>query len=195
MLYFIVSILDVIGSNYEIPKIRWEMNHKCDSFPIKFTGIPYVWLGRQDWQCDQGKEFNIQKMHEGEKYTPTKSRRILYSTKKLQCAVKFMVKKIMVFPDYKINKNTRSKKDTISQMLRKKLKSLPDPKSDSKQIGVIQYLWQHPIDNHSNHYYIGQASGLNEPLDERVENYIKTIIKEGIIEDEEILTQDKRVCT
>ena len=32
-------------SSKETPLIRWEMNAKDDRLPLRFNGVPYIWMG------------------------------------------------------------------------------------------------------------------------------------------------------
>ena len=41
--------------------VRWEYNRIDDPVKIPYTGIPFVMLGRQQYQCHQGKDISYKK--------------------------------------------------------------------------------------------------------------------------------------
>ena len=49
--------MDILKDVSKIPAICWE-NQKGE-YPIKFDGIPYIWLGSCEYQCHQGKDKNV----------------------------------------------------------------------------------------------------------------------------------------
>lgn len=107
-----------------------------------------------------------------------------------------MVKKIMIFPSYKIEKDTRSKRDVISHTLRKTLKTLSDSKgsipSNESQLGITQYLWQYPSGIHINMMNSPQVSANGGgSIDKRVETYIHSLLCDGVTELSEIQTKIK----
>ena len=56
----LVSLKDVL-SDGKVPKLRWEYAAKSDLLPIPYTGSPYLFLGKQEFYCHQGKDFNLNK--------------------------------------------------------------------------------------------------------------------------------------
>ena len=56
-------------------KIRYEYNRIDDPLKISSTGIPFIILGRQQYQCHQGKGINYKKK---ENYKETKQRKTYY---------------------------------------------------------------------------------------------------------------------
>ena len=56
-------------------KIRYEYNRIDDPLKISSTGIPFILLGRQQYQCHQGKGINYKKK---ENYKETKQRKTYY---------------------------------------------------------------------------------------------------------------------
>ena len=74
-----------------------------DLLPIPFTGSPYVMLGKQEYFCHQGRDYNkgkkdkyIEKKKVASKqdHVFIKSRNHTQPLKKLGCPMKFCVKKI-----------------------------------------------------------------------------------------------------
>lgn len=45
----------------DLPLIRWEFCASKDFLPIPFMGIPYITVGKQVFQCHQGKNQYIRK--------------------------------------------------------------------------------------------------------------------------------------
>ena len=111
----LVSLKDVLPDG-KVPKLRWEYTAKSDLLPIPYTGSPYLFLGKQEFYCHQGKDFNLNKK---EKYfaeknnqmksenTLKKSRKNIQPTKKMDCLVKFEVKN-----NCKIQSSKRHKKQS-----------------------------------------------------------------------------------
>ena len=75
---------------------------------------PYIQLGYQEYQCHQGKNKSIgkkQKYHSAKNVALTqdhyflKSRRTIQATKKIDCAATLIIKKLICFPEFKINEN------------------------------------------------------------------------------------------
>ena len=65
----LVSLKNVL-SDGKVPKLRWEYAAKSDLLPIPYTGSPYLFLGKQEFYCHQGKDFNLNKK---EKYFAEKN--------------------------------------------------------------------------------------------------------------------------
>jgi hypothetical protein len=88
--------------------IRWEMKGKDDKCPIKFNGVPYIWIGSQDYHCHQGKDKNIRskqnykakraKLLMQDHSAHVTMRRATQPIKKMECPVKFAAKKLINLP-------------------------------------------------------------------------------------------------
>ena len=112
----ILDTLQAIGSNGKLTRLRWEHEAQNDLLPVPFTGCPYVMLGKQEYYCHQGQDFNQNKkeMYRKLKIEALKqdhiykgSRKHTQPTKKMYCPVKFCVKKIYRFTFYKVTCNTK----------------------------------------------------------------------------------------
>ena len=66
--YIILDTLEEIVSNEKLPRLRWEYEAQNDLLPIPFTGCPYVMLGKQEYYCHQGQDFNQNKKEMYRKY-------------------------------------------------------------------------------------------------------------------------------
>jgi len=119
-----------------LPQISWEHCSANEGLPLEFDGVPYLWLGRREYQCHQGNDkAKSQKI----KYRNNKNNSLMSDhtssmrtkkhtqpTKKLDCPVKFYVKKIFRFYDFSIEKDTKWNRSVASKKLREYLKTLRD---------------------------------------------------------------------
>ena len=88
----------------KIPPICWE--HKKGDLQIDFDGIPYIWLGKCDYQCHQGKHKN----------TSIKQKHHLKQQAKLKSDHAASVQMIkLVQPSKKVNAWTHSTKFIMSK--------------------------------------------------------------------------------
>ena len=108
-----------------------------DPLKIEYTGVQFILIGKQRYQCHQGKDMNQKKK---EKYRTKKSQRLLrlhdhnfsknrklvQDTKKKGCPVIFSTKKILSFPEFKIPSNTRNNKDKASKLIKTFLNDLKE---------------------------------------------------------------------
>lgn len=166
---------------------HWQSTHKDDSLPIFFNGIPYVWLGTKKYQCHQGKDKGVsikadykKKREEklrGDHPECVKTRKLAQHTKKLDCPVTFNVKKLFLFPEYKIKNDTKWNRTVASKKLKSALENYQAKHSKSalESFGYLEYVTTFPTDPHSNHNM--GAAGLIEPLDPRVSDYLKQLIR------------------
>ncbi|XP_057290826.1 uncharacterized protein LOC130613509 [Hydractinia symbiolongicarpus] len=170
------------------PQICWQLTHKEDSLPIHFNGISYIWLGTKKYQCHQGKDrgISIKKKYKqdreeklrGDHPECVRTRKLAQHTKKLDCPVVFSVKKLLLFPGYKIEKDSKWNRTVASKKLKGALVKY-HMKDDQLTIeSRLQYITTFPTETHSNHN-MGEAAGLIEPLDQRVANYMKQLIRGG----------------
>ena len=56
-------------SDVKIQRLRWKYNAKDDLLQMSFTSSPYIMLGKQEYFCHQGKDYNKGKK---DKYTERK---------------------------------------------------------------------------------------------------------------------------
>ena len=186
--YIILDTLEEIVSNEKLPRLRWEYEAQHDLLPIPFTGCPYVMLGKQEYYCHQGQDFNQNKkdMYRKHKNEALKqdhiykgSRKHTQPTKKMDCPVKFCVKKIYRFTSYKVTCNTKYSREKVTKLLREDLKNSKEKYKKNKVFGSLQYLVIFPNENDHKFHYTGEAATYIQPVDPRVTEFIRKQIREG----------------
>ena len=152
-IHFLLGNLSQIISN-KLPSIAWERCGKDDNLPLPFDGVPYVFLGAKDYQCHQGKDKNLlmKKKFSEKKETRVrgvdhvqhiKSRKLAQPTKKLDCPVRFSVKKLYRFPEYKIFKDTSWQRSNTSKKIKSVLRKLNSSNSEGVP-GYLEYVTKFP---------------------------------------------------
>ena len=143
-----------------MPPICWENHRKNDNFPIRFDGVPYIFLGNRDYQCYQGRDRISLKSKNTKKLVKIlcvelilhniKTRKLSQRSKKLNCPVQFSVKKLYRFPEYKISKDTSWQRSSTSKKIKLVLQQLSIKKaaSDDKVPGYL-YVTKFP----KGHYF------------------------------------------
>ena len=135
--------------------------------------------------------------------------------KKMNCPAQFSVKKLLYFPGYEVSKSSSQwKQDKKKKSLKHKLMSLKNSSIpseeedvgvdyvvsrkkrkvgvDEKVAAVLNYVTIFsPMSDHQFHHQ-GQAAGLIEPLDERVREYIKKLVRVGVRRKADILSRTKK---
>ena len=185
------------------PCVRWEYHDgKLD---IDFTGVPYIQLGYQEYHCHQGKDMNAGIKEKNSKESNLammadhcfkKRRKLTQPSKKMDCPVIFTVKKMFCFPEFKIIKDTKRNRTEASRQLKQyiseqkqlfeetvsvscKTENKQSIKMESeKEFGYLKFIVKPPIGGHKYHH-IGRAAGLIEPLDERINEHLKKLIRSG----------------
>ena len=163
----------------------WEYNRIDDPLKIPYTRIPFILLGRQQYQCHQGKDINYKKK---EKYKEKKTQNLLltihlqntekwYRIQKNGCLVVFNTMKLFTFPKYKIPTDTRYNRDKIAKSVKTFLSSLEQSKDQREKVldeeYNLSYLIQLPKGKHCYHN-TGKAPGIAGLLDPRVIDFIKS---------------------
>ena len=183
----LVSLKDLLYDG-KVPKLRWEYAAKSDLLPIPYTGSPYLFLGKQEFYCHQGKDFNLNKK---EKYFAEKnnqmksdhiwkkSRKNIQPTKKMDCPVKFVVKKIFQFPKYNLQKDAKNNREKMNKTVKGDILKSSESDRSIDDLGTLQYLAIFPNEEGHKFYYTGEAASIIQPIDERVANYIRLQIREG----------------
>ena len=133
---------------------------KTINFPIYFDGVPYIFLGNRDYQCHQGKDRNITKkgkyketrkdfVHGVDHTQHIKTRKLSQPSKKLNCPVQFSVKKLYLFPEYAISKDTSWQRSSTSKKIKLVLQQLSIKKAttDDKVSGYLEYVTEFPKGN------------------------------------------------
>ena len=147
-------------------------------------------MGKQQYQCYQRKDINYKKK---ENYKEKKTQNLLqtihlqntenwYRIEKKGCLLVFNTKKLFTFPEYKIPTDTRCNRDKAAKSVKKILPSLEQSKGKKEKVLDEEYhlswLIQLPKGKHCCHN-TGKAAGIAEPLDARVTDIIKKIIRSG----------------
>ena len=182
---------------------------KDDKLPLTFTGVPYIWLGRQDYHCHQGKDKHLKakESYAGKQaslikqdHAFVKIRRATQPSKKLDCPVKFSAKKLFLFPSFKIEKDTKRNRTETSKKLKEQLTSIKrrlQEKSITKEekceefdtknkgdkpepsIGILKYVFRFPASDSHRNHHTGRVAGLSEKLDPRVTDYLRSVVEKG----------------
>ena len=99
-------------------KLYWNKHKPGEATPIKFTGVPFIILNRRIYPCHQGKDMQAKKKARGKMLrkeraakdmcSTFKPRNITKPSKKLGCEARFVVKKLLFFPEYRISHEATS---------------------------------------------------------------------------------------
>ena len=134
-------------------------------------------------------------------------------SKKMSCPAQFAVKKLLYFPGYEVAKSSSKwKQDEKKKSLKKKLMSLKNsiiPSEEEEDVdfvvarkkrkvgveekvaAVLNYITIFPPMSDHQFHHQGEAAGLIEPLDERVREYIKKLVRGGVRRKADILSRTK----
>lgn len=118
---------------------------------MKFTGDPYMVLGSQDYQCHHGKDWhaNSKKIRKSKK--EEMMRRLVQPTKKLDCPVTFIVKKVFFYSKYKIEKDTKRKRTDMAKKIKEDI--VPIANSKEKLHTAVESLGEVSLCSHFCYYY------------------------------------------
>lgn len=150
-------------------------------------------LGKREYVCHQGKDKDQAKKdkYREEKNQKTmtdhiwhKRRRHTQNTKKMNCPVKFMIKKIFRFTEYKLtSRDTKHNREKLNKAIRHDIENQSE--IEDLRFGKIQYLVKLPNQNHCYHH-TGEAGNIIQPTDEAVVDFIKQQIRSGCRRPKEI---------
>jgi len=109
------------------PCLRWEIN--TGDLPIPFLGHPFIILGNARYACSQGKDMNLstkEKQRKKRESTndPASKRNLSRPTKKMGCPVGMVCKKMYVFPDMVVPKDTKKNRTIFSLKLKKRFEEV-----------------------------------------------------------------------
>ena len=93
--------------------------------------------------------------------------------------MKFCVKKIYRFTSYKVGIDTKNNREKINRNLRNYLETLNKNKKNCENLGSLQYLVIFPNENQHRFHYQGEAATVIQPVDSRVNDFIRKQIREG----------------
>ena len=188
--HYLLLDINAIVTKKKLPSIRWEYNQSNGNMSIPFNGIPYMLLVAQDYQCHQGKDMHKaskehyqkdKKIQQSFDHCVLKSRKLAQHTKKVDCPFVLSVKKILTFPLFKIEKDTKRRR---AEAAKKIMSYLEEMKKLGKVVKSEEFkgklhLCQFPDPSAHQNHHTGQAAGISEPLDNRVVEYLKKQIREG----------------
>ena len=93
--------------------------------------------------------------------------------------MKFCVKKNYRFTSYKVGIDTKNNREKINRNLRNYLETLNKNKKNCENLGSLQYLVIFPNENQHRFHYQGEAATVIQPVDSRVNDFIRKQIREG----------------
>ena len=133
--------------NLYYQRLRWEYKAQNDLLLIPFTGSPYIMLGKQEYFCLQGNDYNKGKNNKyiEKKKRCLKARSCLYKKQKAHSTNKKTglsseVKKNYRYTSYKVDIDTENNREKINQNLRNDLETLKKNKKNFENLGSLQYL-------------------------------------------------------
>ena len=182
--YCLVTLEEILKEN-PFPKLRWEFKAANCLWPIPYTGSPYIHLGMQEFHCHQGRDLNLKKREQrkvdSNKDQMKKRRKVIQPSKKQDCPIKFVVKKIYRFCSYKLEKDSiRNRRKVLRNIRDKEFRTKMITQESVNPLGnvaLVQYLVVMPTGKHENH--TGGHEVIIQPLDDRVKEFIISQIKLG----------------
>ena len=88
----------------------------------------------------------------------------------------------MAVPLFKIEKDTKKRRTEAAKKINsylQEMKKLVKVVKSEEFKGKLQYLCQFPDPSAHQNHHTGQATGISEPFDNRVVEYLKKRIREG----------------
>ncbi|KAL5013792.1 hypothetical protein ScPMuIL_008062 [Solemya velum] len=145
-------------------RVRFEdEGHPSPVINIPYEGTPFIIINNEVYECQHGP----QRM-KGEKKDVLTSK----TTKKLNCPAMIRIRRIMKFPEYKINgPSTKKAKMALSSTLKRSL-------SDTTIRQLVIYATIASNEEHKNHA-IGENAGYCQPLYGDIIRKIKELAEEG----------------
>ncbi|XP_013393643.1 uncharacterized protein LOC106161284 isoform X2 [Lingula anatina] len=164
-------------------KIFWNIAAKNGDFSIKYDGIPFVFLGKKTFLCQNGRDKGIfmkkrwkekkEKLMK-EDHVFIKNRFLQQPTKKMGCKARIEIKKIAKFPDFKVSTNSRGAKEGALKMLKKALQMKSSLAVD------VQYLIYIPSKEEHQYHLTGEMGGYSEPVDPMVRSKVLELLENGL---------------
>ena len=109
-----------------------------------------------------------------------KSRKNIQPTKKMDCPVKFAVKKIFRFTKYSLQNDTKSNREKMNKAVKGDILKSSESGRLIDDLGTLQYLVIFPNEEGHKFHYTGEAASIIQSIDERVADYIRLQIREGL---------------
>ncbi|XP_014674904.1 PREDICTED: calcium-responsive transcription factor-like [Priapulus caudatus] len=133
------------------------------------------------YDCHHGKDRKVafkKKYKAGKKGGPDhvwqRNNLMIQDTKKLGCPAKITVNEIITFPQFKVEKDTKSYRDKSSKAIKKALSTLC-----IENVRKELHVCLPDMSDHRNHP-VGEGSGVSLVMDKRVLNYLCDMVREGV---------------
>ncbi|XP_057294334.1 calcium-responsive transcription factor-like [Hydractinia symbiolongicarpus] len=166
-----------------------ELKGKCILFEdkksaisqIMFEGVPFIVVGTKSLDCAHGTDRNAShkkkrkenKLQNKNDHSIGASRFLAQVSKKMDCPAKIILRDIISFPDYKIDKLTEWKKKNCA----KKLKN--DWAANKSQVKTNRKIWIKILDCHADHLQ-GERGGISQQVDSRITTKIHALVGQGV---------------
>ncbi|KAL5021387.1 hypothetical protein ScPMuIL_000542 [Solemya velum] len=159
-------------------KIRFEEKHHVSSSlqSIGYDGVPYIVENNYTLECHQGSQHAksvIEAGNEGDHIYDSRRPKMLRTSKKQNCPAKIKIRRIIKFPEYKVEgPRTDRKLRFLSSELRRNY---------SEETSIRKYVFSVYLpseEEHRNHL-LGQISTFHLPIDKRIIKKIKDLALEG----------------
>ncbi|XP_033105741.1 uncharacterized protein LOC117108012 [Anneissia japonica] len=161
------------GYNREEWQSKTKFSWRIKGFPKMDPSTPTIYLGCKLLACQHGKDRNLAikrkwKERQDRKREQNEGKVVVHNrtvpTKKLDCPAVILIKKLALFPAYKV-KNTHFSRKKAASMFRQ------DRKTNLKSMQpVIKYLVNLPDPKEHKYHSVGEGSDLNDkPVKEIVQ--------------------------
>ncbi|KAL9954894.1 hypothetical protein ACROYT_G042479 [Oculina patagonica] len=163
-------------------RICWEDQPHVKRPKISFTGVPFIYLGCKIYDCQHGMDRKAaakqkrQQAAETGNVTSKKCPKAIQRIPKLNCTARIKLREILMFPDFKIDKNTMSRRRLSSARLRAALKK--GTANPERRI----YIEFPSNSDHQNHL-VGEVGRMCPTVDKRETNrtnVIHELVAEGL---------------
>ncbi|XP_065939419.1 calcium-responsive transcription factor-like [Magallana gigas] len=177
---------EVFSADLGKHRVKWEDVSRGEGPKIQYNGTPIIILGWDVRECQFGPDRNVtkklkyqlEKTVEGKKDHSyiQKGRTLVQNTKKQDCPARIHLKRICVFPEYKINgPDSIWKRKDQSRRLKTDLENKKDPVTWEEEIHILFPS----LDDHRNHV-TGQLAGICQPIDKVIKKKIQCLMDEGV---------------
>ncbi|XP_061182399.1 uncharacterized protein LOC133190730 [Saccostrea echinata] len=167
-------------------RVKWEDVSRGEGPTIQYNGTPFMILGWDVRECQFGPDRNVkkklkyqlEKTLEGKKDHSylQKGRTLVQNTKKQDCPARIYLKRICIFPEYKINgPDSIWKRKDQSRRHKTALDEKKDQVAWEEEIH-IPFPSQAELRNH----VTGQLAGFCQPVDRVIKKKIQCLMDEGV---------------
>ncbi|XP_050396165.1 uncharacterized protein LOC126814825 [Patella vulgata] len=160
-------------TNVDITKYRLRWSDTTTTPKVPYNGIPFIIIGHTVRACQNGPTAKPKVRKESSANTTyTRKRKLIQNSKKKGCEACIRCRKIITFPEYKIDGQP------TKHLKFKKMKALTNNFSNAEKKLEIHAMFPSPCD-HSNHP-LGQLADFTQAPDEVVINKIHKLVEEGV---------------